>query len=73
MIPDRSLSIDGGAITVLGWQSCMDTSSFTNAILQALAKEYKFRAQQDTAYANKQYKSDMQRERLYAETDKRLR
>lgn len=38
-----------------------------------LAKEYKFRAQQDTAYANKQYKLDMQRERLYAETDKRLR
>lgn len=38
-----------------------------------LAKEYKYRAQYDTAYANKQYKVDMQRERLYAETDKRLR
>lgn len=42
MIPDRSLSINEGAFAVLGWQSCMDTSSFTNAILQALAKEYKF-------------------------------
>jgi len=42
MIPDRSLSINEGAIAVLGWQSCMDTSSFTNAILQALSKEYKF-------------------------------
>jgi len=42
MIPDRSLSINEGAFAVLGWQSCMDSSSFTNAILQALAKEYKF-------------------------------
>ena len=42
MIPDRSLSINEGAFAVLGWQSCMDTSSFTNAILQALTKEYKF-------------------------------
>lgn len=38
-----------------------------------LAKEYKFRAQQDTEYAKKQYIVDMQREKLYAETDKRLR
>ena len=38
-----------------------------------LAKEYKYRAQYDTAYANKQYKLDLQREHLYAETDKRLR
>ncbi|MBE5877163.1 MAG: ABC-ATPase UvrA, partial [Lachnospiraceae bacterium] len=36
MIPDRSLSINQGAITVMGWQSCADKSSFTNAILQAL-------------------------------------
>ena len=42
MIPDGSLSINQGAIAVLGWQSCTDTSSFTNAILQALSKEYKF-------------------------------
>ena len=43
MIPDKSLSIDEGAITVLGWQSCTDKGSFTRAILEALAKEYKFR------------------------------
>ncbi len=42
MIPDRSLSINQGAITVMGWQSCADKSSFTNAILQALCKEYNF-------------------------------
>lgn len=42
MIPDKRLSINEGAITVMGWQSCNDTSSFTNAILQALGKEYGF-------------------------------
>lgn len=26
----------------MGWQSCADKGSFTNAILQALAKEYHF-------------------------------
>ena len=42
MIPDRTLSINQGAITVLGWQSCQRPGSFANAILQALAKEYHF-------------------------------
>lgn len=42
MIPDQSLSINQGAIAVTGWQSCMDKKSFTNAILQALCREYKF-------------------------------
>lgn len=42
MIPDKSLSISKGAITVLGWQSCTDKSSFTYAILDALMKEYHF-------------------------------
>ena len=42
IIPDPSLSINEGAIAVLGWQSCMDKSSFTNAVLTALCKEYKF-------------------------------
>lgn len=42
MIPDPSLSIKQGAIAVTGWQSCADKSSFTNAVLQALCKEYKF-------------------------------
>ncbi len=42
MIPDQSKSINEGAIVVMGWQSCNDPGSFTNAILQALAKEYHF-------------------------------
>ncbi len=42
MIPDKSLSISKGAIAVLGWQSCADSSSFTGAILNALAQEYQF-------------------------------
>ncbi len=42
MIPDKSLSINQGAIAVTGWQSCMDKGSFTNATLQALCKEYHF-------------------------------
>ena len=42
MIPDKSLSISEGAITVMGWQSCTDKKSFTYAILSALSKEYQF-------------------------------
>ncbi|MCI9327531.1 MAG: excinuclease ABC subunit UvrA [Lachnospiraceae bacterium] len=42
MIPDRTLSLSQGAIQVMGWQSSGDAGSFTNALLQALAKEYKF-------------------------------
>lgn len=42
MIPDKSLSITEGAIVVTGWQSCKDKGSFTRAILDALAEEYKF-------------------------------
>ena len=42
MIPDKTLSINQGAIAVMGWQSCTDKNSFTNAILQALCKEYHF-------------------------------
>ena len=42
MIPDRSLSIMDGAIVVTGWQSCTEKSSFTRAILDALAEEYQF-------------------------------
>ncbi len=42
MIPDKSLSIAEGAITVMGWQSCTDPSSFTYALLKALSKEYSF-------------------------------
>lgn len=42
MIPDKSLSISQGAITVMGWQSCSEKGSFTHAILEALASEYHF-------------------------------
>ncbi|MBQ8822400.1 MAG: excinuclease ABC subunit UvrA [Lachnospiraceae bacterium] len=42
MIPDKRLSIKDGAIQVMGWQSCADKGSFTNAILQALCKEFNF-------------------------------
>jgi len=42
MIPDQNLSIADGAIVVLGWQSCTDKKSYTRAILDALAEEFKF-------------------------------
>ena len=42
MIPDKSLSINQGAIVVLGWQSANDGKSFANAILKALGKKYNF-------------------------------
>ena len=42
MIPDKKLSINEGAITVLGWQSCTTQGSFSRAILDALAREYNF-------------------------------
>ena len=42
MIPDPSLSIQQGAIAVMGWQSCTEKSSFTRAILDALCEEYHF-------------------------------
>ncbi len=42
MIPDKTLSINDGAIQVMGWQSCNEPGSFTNALLQALSREYQF-------------------------------
>lgn len=48
MIPDTKLSIADGAIAVMGWQSCTDKKSYTRAILDALAKKYKFSL--DTPY-----------------------
>ena len=48
IIPDKTLSLREGAISVMGWQSSGDEGSFTNAVLQALAKEYKF--SMDTPY-----------------------
>jgi len=42
MIPDPSLSINEGAIAVMGWQSCNQKGSFSNALLVALAKAFDF-------------------------------
>ena len=42
MIPDTSLSLNQGCISVMGWQSSGPKGSFTHAILEALAKEYDF-------------------------------
>ncbi|MBQ3391934.1 MAG: excinuclease ABC subunit UvrA [Lachnospiraceae bacterium] len=42
VVPDARLSISQGAIAVLGWQSCTSKGSFTNAMLQALCKDYGF-------------------------------
>ena len=42
MIPDKTLAISEGAIQVMGWQSCTDSSSYTYATLQALSQGYGF-------------------------------
>ena len=42
MIPDTSLSLNQGAISVMGWQSSGQKGSYTHAMLEALAKEYDF-------------------------------
>ena len=42
MIPDKSKSINDGAIAALGWQSANKKTSFSNAVLEALAAHHKF-------------------------------
>lgn len=42
MIPNKSKSINDGAIAVLGWQSCMKDGSWTNATLVGLARKFGF-------------------------------
>ena len=42
MIPDKSVSLNDGAIIVTGWASSTEPGSFTHCTLEALAKEYKF-------------------------------
>ena len=42
IIPNQELSINQGAIVVPGWQSCNSKGSFTNALLQAMSKEFHF-------------------------------
>lgn len=48
IIPDRTLSINQGAIAVMGWQSSKDKGSFSNALLRALAERFQFSL--DTPY-----------------------
>ncbi len=48
MIPDESLSLNQGAIQVMGWQSSNDHKSFTYALLKAMAQDYGFSL--DTPY-----------------------
>lgn len=50
MIPDKKLSISEGAIQVMGWQSCTDSSSYTYATLRALSEGYGFSL--DTPYCD---------------------
>jgi len=40
MIPDTKLSLNEGAIAVMGWQSSGKKGSYTHAILEALEREY---------------------------------
>ena len=42
MIPDESLSLNEGAITVPGWMNSKDEGSFTHAMLVALSEAYHF-------------------------------
>lgn len=42
MIPDRSISLNEGAIVAMGWVSSSDEGSFTHALLEALSKSYGF-------------------------------
>ena len=42
MIPDESLSLNEGAITVPGWMNSKDEGSFTHAMLVALGEAYHF-------------------------------
>ena len=42
IIPDKTRSINQGAIAVIGWQSCMKEGSWSNALLQGLSEKYHF-------------------------------
>ena len=66
MIPDQSLSINDGAIVVLGWQSCNDGKSYSNAILRALCAEYGFSL--DTPF--QEYPQDIKALLLYGKNSR---
>ncbi len=69
IIPDTSLSINAGAIQIIGWQSCNKPGSFTNAALTELAKSYKIDL--DTPF-NK-YTKKIQNLILYGEGGRELK
>ena len=69
MIPDQSLSINDGAIVVLGWQSCNDGKSYSNAILRALSAEYGFSL--DTPF--QEYPQDIKDLLLYGKNSRPIK
>ncbi len=69
MIPDQKLSIEEGAIQVMGWQSCTDKNSFTYAILKALMEEYHF----DLSTPFKDYPDEIKHVILYGTDGKQLK
>lgn len=69
MIPDQTLSIAEGAIVVIGWQSCTEESSFTRAILNALAEEYQFSL--DTPFQD--YPEDIKKILIYGTGGKKVK
>ncbi|MBQ8955936.1 MAG: ABC-ATPase UvrA, partial [Lachnospiraceae bacterium] len=48
MIPDKSLSFNEGCVNCMGWMNSKDPGSYGHALLEALAKKYKFSL--DTPY-----------------------
>ncbi|MBQ4482024.1 MAG: excinuclease ABC subunit UvrA [Lachnospiraceae bacterium] len=48
MIPDKSLSFNEGCVSCMGWMNSSDPGSYGHALLEALAKKYKFSL--DTPY-----------------------
>ena len=47
IIPDKSVSLADGAITVMGWQSVPNETSFARCLLNALAEEYRKLAEKE--------------------------
>nr|MBP3599048.1 excinuclease ABC subunit UvrA [Eubacterium sp.] len=68
MIPDSSLSIDDGAIAVLGWQSVTNKGSFTRCMMDALAEEYGF----DLSTPFEEYPDDIRDIILYGTGGKKV-
>ncbi|MBR1913447.1 MAG: excinuclease ABC subunit UvrA [Lachnospiraceae bacterium] len=48
MIPDKSLSFNEGCVSCMGWMNSRDPGSYSHALLEALAKKYRFSL--DTPY-----------------------